>query len=71
MLELNAKKESVRVGFGRIYQGNVDINYISPDIHRTATFTLRLSADGQTLEGVMQGEDVRETGRLLFRKVNQ
>jgi hypothetical protein len=59
----------VRVGFGRVIKRNVDVNFISREKGRTAILTLRLSDDAQTLEGIMEGVDERERGRLTFRKM--
>jgi hypothetical protein len=59
-----------KTGTGKITgEGSVEADLLSLPKKRRAQLKLTLSADGRKLEGSWQGEDPRESGRLMFHKV--
>ena len=59
----------VKVGSGIISEGNVDATILVKHTGRIATVRLKLSDDRQELKGTFQGVDARESGPVIFRKV--
>lgn len=59
-----------RVGAGKISgDGNLEADFHVLTKDRWAHLQLKLSPDGQTMEGSYQGRDQRESGRLTFHRV--
>lgn len=59
-----------RVGAGKITEaGNLEADFHVQTKNRWARLQLKLSPDGQTMEGSYHGSDLREVGRLTFHRV--
>lgn len=59
-----------RVGAGKITEaGNLEADFHVQTKNRWARLQLKLSPDGQTMEGSYHGTDPREAGRLTFHRV--
>lgn len=59
-----------KTGTGKITDdGSVEADLISLEKNRKAQLRLRLSTNGQMMDGSWRGEDPRESGRLTFQKV--
>ncbi len=57
-------------GSGKLTEdGNIEAEFLSLPKNRRAHLKLRLSADGRKMEGSWQGDDPRESGRLLFHRI--
>ncbi|HEY9286248.1 MAG TPA: hypothetical protein VIP46_22545 [Pyrinomonadaceae bacterium] len=59
----------VKVGIGSFDKDNVEAVIIVHNKGRKATLSLKLSRDGKQLEGKFSGEDPREFGQVVFRKI--
>lgn len=68
--EVSSDQGLTKVGSGTINGEVVDASYFSTAKRRSAKLELKISADGQTLEGTMKGQDPRESGWLIFHKVS-
>ena len=60
---------TVKVGFGKIFQRTVEATFLSIGKGRMASLRLRLSEDDKKLEGTFQGLDARESGSLVFVRI--
>lgn len=59
-----------KVGAGKVTNaGNLEADFHVLTKDRWAHLQLKLSPDGQTMEGSYQGRDQRESGRLTFHRV--
>lgn len=65
----NASEGLVKVGTGNFDGPNVEADLYVLTKNRSAHLSLRLSEDGETLAGTWRGEDEREIGQLIFRKL--
>lgn len=60
-----------KTGSGKISpEGGVAAYLLSSPKNRKAHLRLRLSADGRTMAGSWQGDDPRESGRLMFLRIS-
>lgn len=59
-----------KTGSGKLSPGgDIDADILSTPKNRRAHLRLRLSPDGRTMDGSWQGEDLRESGQLMFHRV--
>jgi hypothetical protein len=57
-------------GSGKLTEeGDIEADLTSFPKNRKAYLKLSVSADGQKLEGTWRGDDPRESGRLMFRRI--
>jgi hypothetical protein len=59
----------IRVGSGVISQGSVNGSLFVRDKGRAAALSLRISEDGQKMEGSFKGLDPTEFGQVVFQKL--
>jgi hypothetical protein len=59
-------------GSGKIVDdGSIKADILSMAKNRTAHLTLRLSSDRRKIEGSWHGDDPRESGRVVFHKIQE
>jgi hypothetical protein len=69
LYEVGADQGLTKVGSGTANGDAIEVDFFSIAKNRSAKLKLKLFADGQKLEGTMQGIDPRESGWLTFRKI--
>lgn len=70
LYEVGSDQGLTKVGSGTVNGDAIEVDFFSTIKRRSAKLKLTLSADGQKLEGTMQGNDPRESGWLTFQKIS-